>query len=82
MLMRTTLTIDDSIMKAAKRHAANEGRSLKDVISDALRLGLGMLEKSHKSRGKFKLTVVDGRGVQPGVKLDDRNALFDLMDGR
>lgn len=82
MLMRTTLTIDDSIMNSAKRQAANEGRPLKDVIGDALRLGLAMLAKSQKSRGKFKLTMVDGRGVRPGVKLDDRNALFDLLDGR
>jgi hypothetical protein len=82
MSMRTTLTIDDSIMKAAKQRAAQEGRPLKAVIGDALRLGLGLMRDARASKGKFKLTVVDGQGLQPGVRLDDRDALFDLMDGR
>jgi hypothetical protein len=82
MTMRTTLTIDDSIMRAAKKKAAQEGRPLKAVIGDALRLGLGLMREARTTRGKFKLTVVEGRGVQTGVRLDDRDALFDLMDGR
>ena len=82
MPMRTTLTIDDSIMKAARQRAAREGRPLKAVIGDALRLGLGLMQKSGAKPGRFKLTTVNGRGLQPGARLDDRDALFDLMDGR
>ncbi len=80
MLMKITLTVDESIIKAAKKRAASEGRSLSDVIGDALRLGLGLMGESRKAQCKFKLTVFDGRGLQPGVRLDDRRALFDSMD--
>ena len=82
MIMRTTLTIDESIMKAIKQKAAQEGRPLKAVVGDALRLGLGLMREPRAARGKFKLTVVDGNGLQPGVRLDDRDTLYDLMDGR
>ncbi|MBI5509093.1 MAG: DUF2191 domain-containing protein [Deltaproteobacteria bacterium] len=79
--MRTTLTLDDDIMKQARRVAAEQGRPLKDVIGEALRAGFGLLGRSRKA-AKFALTVVGGRGLQPGVRLDDRDALFDLMEGR
>ena len=82
MLMRTTLTVDDDIMMTARRQAAREGRPLKDIISEALRLGLGEMRQQPAGTRPFALTLVDGRGLLPGVRLDDRDALFDLLDGR
>ena len=82
MLMRTTLTLDDRIMKTARQRAAKEGRPLKDVIAEALRLGLNLSKNASRGATPFKLTIVDGRGTQAGVRLDDRDALFDIMDGR
>ncbi len=38
--MKTTLELPDELMRAAKIRAANEGRSLKDVVADLLRRGL------------------------------------------
>ena len=45
--MRTTLTIDDSVMRAVKLRAARTGRGDSEVIEDALRrdLGLDLLER-------------------------------------
>ena len=82
MLMRTTLTIGDDIMMTAKRYASHVNRPLKEVVGEALRLGLGLLTESPGRAASFNLTMVDGRGPQAGVRLDDRDALFDLMDGR
>ena len=82
MLMRTTMTLDDSIMKTARQRAAKEGRPLKDVVAEALRLGLSLMRNANGGNAEFKLTVVDGHGIQPGIRLDDRDALFDVMDGR
>jgi plasmid stability protein len=44
--VRTTLTIDDSVMKAVKLRAARTGRGDSEVIEASLRrdLGLDMLE--------------------------------------
>jgi hypothetical protein len=45
--IRTTLTIDDSVMKAVKIRAARTGRGDSEVIEEALRrdLGLDLLER-------------------------------------
>jgi hypothetical protein len=45
--VRTTLTIDESVMKAVKMRAARTGRGDSQVIEDSLRrdLGLDLLER-------------------------------------
>lgn len=44
---RTTLTIEEDVLRAAKVHAARTGRSDGEVIEEALRrlLGLDLLER-------------------------------------
>jgi hypothetical protein len=78
--MRTTLTIDDDVMKRARKKAAEEGRPLKDVINNALRFGLEA-ERAPRKAYRFKLRTVGGKTL-PGVDLTDRDKLFDLMEGR
>ena len=78
MLMRTTLTLDDDVLKAARRRAREQDRPLKDVINEALRHGLA-LAKTRSPAYRFRLKVVDGRPLS-GVDLADRDKLFDLMD--
>jgi len=79
LCMRTTLDINDVLFRAAKRKAAERGTSLRDVVETALRQHLG------KAPGKAGYTLhwepESGR-LQAGVDLTDRDALFDLMDGR
>jgi hypothetical protein len=81
MPVRTTLTINDDIMKMARRKAARENRTLRDVINEALRQGLTLGDRRRGPRYVFKLKTVAGR-LLPGVDLHDRDKLFDLMDGR
>lgn len=40
--MRTTLTIDDSVLRAVKLRAARSGRGDSEVIEEALRRDLGV----------------------------------------
>jgi hypothetical protein len=40
--VRTTLTIDDDVLRAVKLRAARSGRGDSEVIEDALRRDLGM----------------------------------------
>ncbi|MGA2470549.1 MAG: ribbon-helix-helix protein, CopG family [Solirubrobacteraceae bacterium] len=49
--VRTTLTIDDSVMRAVKIRAARTGRGDSEVIEDSLRrdLGLDLLERLWES---------------------------------
>ncbi|HEV8132772.1 MAG TPA: DUF2191 domain-containing protein [Acidobacteriota bacterium] len=77
--MRTTIDLNDQLLRDAKRRAAQEGVPLRQVIECALRAHLG----TQATRPKFKLQWRTERGrLQPGVRLDDRDALFDLMEGR
>jgi hypothetical protein len=81
MPVRTTLTLDDDVLKSARKKAAEEGRPLKDVINEALRFGLQAGSRGSRAPYKFKLKTVSGRTL-PGVDLTDRDKLFDLMEGR
>jgi hypothetical protein len=77
--MRTTVRLDDDLLREAKRHAAATGRTLTALIEDALRETLGRRRRP-ASRERIELRTVGGSGTQPGVDLDDSNALLDLMD--
>ena len=77
-MARTTLTIDDQILREIKRKAAEEGRSLQSVTNDLLRRSL---RASPGEPYQFRLRGWNAAEL-PGVDLLDRDALFDLMDGR
>lgn len=77
--MRTTLTLDDDVLKAARRRAREQDRPLKDVINEALRQGLAMGEAHPKTAYRFRLKTVEGR-LLPGVDLTDHDKLFELME--
>jgi len=76
--MRTTINIDDALLSQAKQVAARTGRSLTDVVEDALRESL---HRRHRTaRRAVELPVFGEDGLQPGVDLDDSAALLDLME--
>ena len=76
--MRTTMDLSDELMRRAKKKAADDGVPLRDVIEDALRRYL--TEKPGATGYKFRWTTEKG-ALMPGVDLDDRDSLFDIMDG-
>ena len=78
--MRTTVDLNEELLREAKRRAADEGRPLREVIEQALRT---MIQTRAPGPSAFKLEwrTEEGR-LQPGVRLDDRQSLFDLMEGR
>ena len=77
--MRTTIDISDELFRQAKKKAAAEGSTLRDIVEAALRVYL--TARSKREGYKLRWRTEHGR-IQPGVNLDDRDALFDLMDGR
>jgi hypothetical protein len=77
--MRTTLDIADEILRLAKKRAADNGVALRQVVESALRAYLSGRPKGSGYRLKWR--TEKGR-LRPGVQLDDRAALFDLMSGR
>ena len=78
--MRTTIRLDDQLLIAAKKLAAERGTTLTGIIEDSLRQSLARREPSPR-RSKFRFPTFKGNGLRPGVNLDDSAALLDRMEG-
>jgi hypothetical protein len=78
--MRTTIKIDDSLLVEAKTRAAASGRTLNEVVEDALRTAFE--RRQTRADARPDLPVLRGGRLMRGVDLDDSAALLDLMDGR
>jgi hypothetical protein len=80
--MRTTLSLDDALLEQAKERAARTGRTLSQVVEDALREAFARPRAAGSpARVRLPTDPGDGRGVRPGVDLDDSAALLDLIEG-
>jgi len=76
--MRTTIRIDDALYRRAKALAARTGRTVSDVIEDAIRRSLQPLPATE--RDAPGLPTYGGSGLMPGVELSDNARLRDLLD--
>jgi hypothetical protein len=78
--MRTTLDIDDRLLRAAKKRAVDDGEPLTRVIERALRV---YLNPPRRPGRRFRLQLLTKKGrVLAGVDLADRDAIYERMEGR
>lgn len=77
--MRTTIRLEDALLRRAKAAAAASGRSLNQLIEDAVRAALAPRAAGQRVAA-VALPTYKGRGLQPSVDLDDSAALLDVMD--
>ena len=79
--MRTTVTIDDHLLAEAKLIAARTHRTIGSVLEDALRTLIDAQNLPASSGRKYELaTFPTGGGLQPGVDLNDRDQIEELLD--
>jgi len=78
--VRTTLNIDDELLKDAKATAARNGRTLRAVVEDALRESLARMDSPATDRLARLPTFGGEGGLVPGVDLDDNAGLRALLD--
>ena len=76
-MKRTTIALEDDLLRQLKVRAAEEGTSLQDLVGDLLRRGLA---KPEKKPYRLRMACWEAR-EQPGVDILDRDKLYDLMDG-
>ena len=77
--MRTTIRLEDHLLREAKAQAARAGRSLNEFIEDAVRAAVrtdGTPAPAPPPLPVFR----GGRGLRPGVDLDSNAALLELID--
>jgi predicted Zn-dependent protease len=78
--MRTTLNIDDDLMRTVKKYAAETDRTISAIIETALRY---LIEQEQRTDQPYRLRWKTVRGgLQAGVDLTDRDALIDHMEKR
>lgn len=74
------MNLDDSLMTAVKRLAAETGQTLTEIVSDALRERLSRTQSGPACRPR--LPVFRGSGLMPGVDLTSNAALLELMESQ
>ncbi len=79
--MRTTVNLQDQLLKQAKHFALSENKTLGGVIEDALRDFFARKNRP-EVREKTKLPTFRGSGLQPGVDLNSTASLLDHMEDR
>lgn len=80
--MRTTVRLEEALLRRAKAEAARRGETLTALIERGLRLALaGSRRPAPRPRIKLPVSRATG-GTRPGVDVDDSAALLDLLEGR
>jgi hypothetical protein len=62
--MKTTLEIPDELYRQAQRQAAHENRKLKDLVSDGLRLLLGLTKRETSQASESNNSVAQQSQAQ------------------
>ena len=76
--MRTTLTIDDTIVKALKDLAHRSNKPFKQVVNETLHAGLSAA--ATRERRRYRLKPARLGGVLAGIHLDKALALADAIE--
>jgi hypothetical protein len=77
-LVRTTISIDDTILAAAKDRAAARRQTLGQYIESVVRRSL---VEAPGSAGAPEIPVFTrGGGVKPGIDLASNSSLYDALD--
>jgi hypothetical protein len=80
--MRTTVRLNEGLLRQAKAEASRRGETLTALIERGLRLILSAAERpSQRPRVKIPVSRAAG-GTKPGIDLDDSAGLLDRLEGR
>jgi hypothetical protein len=77
-MAKTTLVIDDQVMRRLRQEAVRQGRTISELVEAALRL---MLERGRTPAADLS-PLPAFEGGRPLVDVADREALYQAMEGR
>ena len=77
---RVTITLPADLHADVKAEAARTGRTMSEVIAEALREGL-QRRKAEREADAVRMPTYGGTGLMPGVDLDSNAALREYLDG-
>ena len=76
--MRTTLTIDDALLRQLRQKALDSGQSFKQVVNDTLRAGLK--QTAAPQREPYRCPSFSIGALAPGVDLTKANQLAAALE--
>jgi hypothetical protein len=80
--MRTTVRLEEGLLREVKREAERRGETLTSMIEQGLRLLLaGARSRPARARVKLPVSRAEG-GTLPGVDLNCGASLLDIMENR
>lgn len=71
--------LDDVVLRAYKRRAADRGTTLASEIEDTLRAAL-LQRSAERISEPFELVTVDGESARPGLDYTSNVELLDTVD--
>ena len=77
--MRTTITLEDDVVERARSAAARLRTSFREVVNEALRVGLETVDAP--AAGRAYSTEPHDLGLKPGVDLDNIQELLARIEG-
>lgn len=77
--MRTTIRIDDELYRTVKEQAVRTGRTVGELIEDAVRRSIATNE-TEGSVSVPPLPIYGGSGVLPGIDLTSNASLREVME--
>jgi hypothetical protein len=80
--MKTTLDLSDGVLERAKEHAMHEGRTLRAVVEDALRLYLDNIESGARPRQGLTIRPWGQGGLQPKYRDRSWTEILDEVNER
>ena len=78
--MGTTISISDEMLEEVKGVSHERRTTVGKVIEDSLRITLKSREKCAEPRPPRPLVTFRGKGVQPGVNVNDSSDLLRVME--
>jgi hypothetical protein len=76
--MRTTVTIDDQVFRDAKQQAAREGRTLGELITEALTARLALRHAGTEE--PYRVVTYGHGGPLPAIDITNNAAVRDVLD--
>ena len=77
-IMRTTISIDDELLAAARKQARSHGQTLGQFIESSLRHRLAAVD--HRGPRPVVPIYRGGTGPRPGLDLTSNRALLEALD--
>ena len=79
-MARTTVTLEEDLLRQLKREVRRTGKSFKDVVNEVLRRGLNQSRAVPKSPG-FEVRGARDLGARPGLDYDNIGKLLEYAEG-